>query len=858
VDLDRIVDLDLGINLVLDPVVTIPPGDSVTFSNDAGPTQGLLQKEGACPTAENRFENTATVYGSGAGSGDLVEATDPACVKCGPCIEILKDVRDFEAGGAFQPADTCDDSVPINNGAEYRLAVTNCGAEVLRDVVINDAQLGIVDFPVGTVDIGETKFFFFDQPDGGISLLLQKDLCLSVTDPDGQFENTAAVSGTGVDSGIIVDAENPACIECQPECDIQVVKTCEIIPSPADPLLEKCDGKIQQFTLIWGGAAPITISGLANDDADGVIEPGQEVTFTPPADTDVFVDISSATLSGQSKFHLSCSDDDMNADNDNDAQEQLPGLSQDCGKFQGNAKDNDDASLINDWLLEGIVDADGLVLDCTPPEPFPTETEECEFTPQPDGGNCDDIKDITGLTLVWNGPNGVNIVSEVGQVIDNIQNGDIIFLDTPKDDTGNDVEVFLSGAVSGISQFHISCSDDDMDGPEDCGTAQGNGKGNESEIDGMPTVNDWVFGGMTGEKGSFGCPGFPGGADSAEVVYGIRVENPNDEPVDVRIVDVKLGIDQTATIPANDFLQVVTDPQLITPDATNEFTNTVIVTAESLSGAICEASDSVTVKRNPPPPPPVSCSDIKNILAVSLIWDGPGPINVVTEGGQMFEDVQTGNQITFDTPEKDTELFISGAVNGTSKVHVSCSDDDMNGSEDCGKAAGDAKGEDGLVNLWLFDGMIGEQGSFACNLPNSGVVDPSDGGPGGGMVTGAPSLDLGDDKKVKWELTNNGAQDVFVEKVIVTWPDAAEEHDQLKKFKLEGDFAKDVYDDISPTTVPDEKAFESDPNKRKLKAGDDKKLEIEFTKEFDDKSLRSQDDFTIQVEFDTGQVLNFP
>jgi hypothetical protein len=153
--------------------------------------------------------------------------------------------------------------------------------------------------------------------------------------------------------------------------------------------------------------------------------------------------------------------------------------------------------------------------------------------------------------------------------------------------------------------------------------------------------------------------------------------------------------------------------------------------------------------------------------------------------------------------------------------------------------------------------MIGEKGSFACDVPNTGVVDPSFAA-GTGYVTAAATLDLGDNKKVKWELTNTGGGDAFVEKVIVTWPDAADEHDQLKKFKLEGDFAKDLFDDTSGTTVPDEYPFESDPNKRKLKKGDTKNFEIEFVKEFDDKSLRGPADFTIQVEFDNGQVLNFP
>ena len=119
-------------------------------------------------------------------------------------------------------------------------------------------------------------------------------------------------------------------------------------------------------------------------------------------------------------------------------------------------------------------------------------------------------------------------------------------------------------------------------------------------------------------------------------------------------------------------------------------------------------------------------------------------------------------------------------------------------------------------------------------------------------MTGAATLDLGDDRKAKWSLTNNGDSDVFVTRVTVTWPAA---HGQVKKFTLNGDVAKDVFDATSPTTVPDDKAFESDPNKRKIKKGETKKLEIHFTDAFKE---HTDADFTYTVEFDSGQVLSFP
>jgi hypothetical protein len=824
---------DLNVN-----IGTLGPGEVKMFTKtDDG--FGNLDTPGICPNGP-QIENTATVT-TNEGPTD----SDDACVKCGPCIKIRKNVRDAEnTSGTYQPANRCEPDilVPINNGAEYRLRVENCGPEDLRDVVINDSDIEIVNFFVGDLAVGQTKTFFFDRPDGGIPELLQPDLCQEIS-PELEFLNRSFAEGIGVDSGITVTDSNPACVECQPECDIKVTKTCEILPPPPGPEVSTCSDlkDVTGLTMIWRGDDGVNIQTELGQVING-INNGDIVFLNTPKDqtgNDVDVTISGA-VNGMSQFHISCSDNEMN------------GI-EDCGNAQGNGKSND-SSLINDWEFGGMTGQKGqFTCPAAQPDPdeFPTETEQCEFTPQPEGGNCDDIKDITALTLVWDGPSGLNIVSEVGQVINDIQKGQVILLNTPKDQTGNDVEVTLTGSVNGASEFHISCSDNDMDGPEDCGTTQGNGKDDDAGLN-----NQWLFGGMTGEKGQFGCPGVPGPSDSAEVVYGIRVENPNNEPVEVRIVDVKLGIDQTETIPANDTFEQVTDPITITPDESNEFTNTVLVTAEgTLTGATCEASDSVTVKRNPPPPPPVSCSDIKDITAVSVIWTGPGPVDVVMESGEMFEDVMTGNQITFQESNtgNDVEMTISGAVNGMSEFHVSCSDEDMNGSEDCGTAQGNGKGNDAsLVNLWLLDGMTGERGSFACNLQNTGVVDPSQGGLGGGYVTGAATLDLGDDKKVKWELTNNGTQDVFVERVVVTWPS---QHEMVKKFKLEGDFAKDVFDSQSATEVPLEKAFESDANKRKLKKGDHKRLEIEFTKDY---KVDRTGMFTIEVEFDTGEILTFP
>ena len=94
--------------------------------------------------------------------------------------------------------------------------------------------------------------------------------------------------------------------------------------------------------MIWpANGGTINISGIANDAPGGVVNPGQRVTFNGPfSSNDNFLTITGA-VSGQSVFHVSCSDDDMDGENTNDVQPQLPGKAQDCGKFEGNGKSND-------------------------------------------------------------------------------------------------------------------------------------------------------------------------------------------------------------------------------------------------------------------------------------------------------------------------------------------------------------------------------------------------------------------------------------------------------------------------------------------------------------------------------------
>jgi hypothetical protein len=60
-------------------------------------------------------------------------------------------------------------------------------------------------------------------------------------------------------------------------------------------------------------------------------------------------------------------------------------------------------------------------------------------------------------------------------------------------------------------------------------------------------------------------------------------------------------------------------------------------------------------------------------------------------------------------------LTLDGVKIGESVFHLSCSDDDMNGAEDCGARQGDGKDQSGFLNDWILEGMVDTQGELDCN-----------------------------------------------------------------------------------------------------------------------------------------------
>ena len=123
--------------------------------------------------------------------------------------------------------------------------------------------------------------------------------------------------------------------------------------------------------------------------------------------------------------------------------------------------------------------------------------------------------------------------------------------------------------------------------------------------------------------------------------------------------------------------------------------------------------------------PPVSenfvCSDAKPIDSLSMIWGGSQNIHIKAYKGSVDgillldqDNIAPGDEVTvsgFAGSPNDVywEIFHAGTETkiGESTFHLSCSDDDMNGPEDCSKYEGDGKGKTGFINEWIFEGMAG-------------------------------------------------------------------------------------------------------------------------------------------------------
>ena len=108
----------------------------------------------------------------------------------------------------------------------------------------------------------------------------------------------------------------------------------------------------------------------------------------------------------------------------------------------------------------------------------------------------------------------------------------------------------------------------------------------------------------------------------------------------------------------------------------------------------------------------------KPIDSLTMIWDAANNVDVTAWKGAVGS-TNLGTRTNITTGERVTFTGFAGVKLGESTFHLSCSDDAMNGPEDCGSREGNGKGNDaGRINDWLLDGMVDAKSTLLCTNPS--------------------------------------------------------------------------------------------------------------------------------------------
>lgn len=216
-DLYNVVVNDASLGILNQSVANISAGQTIVLSSGE---ISQLNQPGRCD-APGDIVNIADVSALVVGTDNQVTDDDPAvlvCVREG--IEIIKEVS-VDNGSTYFDANDLGSapSAALGTGALYRITVTNTGSSELKDVVVNDATLGIVNHPIGNLGAGVTVVL----DEGDIPALEVPQRCNT---PDPAI-NTATAEGTVILTNNEINDTDPAVIDCVRE-GIKLIKEISI------------------------------------------------------------------------------------------------------------------------------------------------------------------------------------------------------------------------------------------------------------------------------------------------------------------------------------------------------------------------------------------------------------------------------------------------------------------------------------------------------------------------------------------------------------------------------------------------------------------------------------------------------
>jgi hypothetical protein len=655
---------------------------------DPGQTTSLFAF--ATAPASGQRENIGTVVGTPASAAGVslglpnVSDQDRACVTVPtPAINIEKLVNG-------QDADVCPGvNVTPGSSLTYEYKITNIGNTVLINVAVTDNLLGTIG-TIPRLDPGQATSLFAQ----------------ATAPASGQRENIGTVVGTpanaaGVSLGLpnVTDTD-PACATVfGPAIDLEKFvngQDADVCPGVS----VAANASLTYEYKVTNTGNTVLVNVVVTDDLLGTI--GTVPRLDPGQATSVFA-FANAPASGQRR---------------------------NVGTVVGTPANAAGVSL----GLPNVTDTDPAC--ATVPPPPPVCSIDLEKTASPDqitltpvvceggitqitfrytGEPCSATTNLQGRKLNEVCKNGepnfaqpVKLVvtgKEASKVTVNpsgqtVNVGDLVTFTTTGDKLKSDLtfDVRQGTTVRQSLKVHVSCS--------------------------QPIAPGDKFGSMQVVSFTSKDGGFVSGGTTVDYSYKVR-NTGSSTVVNVAVNDNLLG--PIGTIPSIPPGGVVT---LTDSDVINQTTTNIATASGSVQGSpgvTCSDQAQATVTVSPPPAPFV-CSDAKPLNTLTMIWDGTQNIKIVAHKGSLtaqvlatIDNIQPGDEVTvtgFAGSPNDVvwELFRAGTNTsiGKSTFHLSCSDVDMNGSEDCGKREGDGKGLSGFINDWLFEGMAGNGKALDC------------------------------------------------------------------------------------------------------------------------------------------------
>ena len=584
------------------------------------------------------------------------------------------------------------------------------------------------------------------------------------------------------------------------DCGLSVNKQCQVIVP--DPGVFDCgDAKpIDSLTMIWNGLDNATIKAwkgsvggtLLAEIAD--VDNGEEITVGgmggSPNDQ-VWEIFYAGSKFGESVFHISCSDDNMNGP-------------EDCKLPLGDGK-SDDSSYLNQWLFEGMAGS-GQTLDCTPIPPAPTDNCEFEASPRP---GCDALGKPNSLTFVYTGeacdPSSNDQGSKTGcsdfgtlgepATISSTNSGltispDVVYLDDEFTISGSfgSATVLTLDTPNGAMQelnIHTSCS---------APLAAGDG-----------------FGGLTLVE-------FNGQQGGTDVNYFYTVSNGDFPVYNLTVDDDLLGpIGGQAVLAAN-------DEALFTASAViNETTTNKVVVQASLDQAGLLACD-----------PPDDETTVKVKETCDVCKGG------VTDLLLMYAGNDSNNVVVYDdSDDKPDKILFEGFVGPNDEIPISplVGEDKLNGT----------------ISIWV-NGSFHASLHTSCSQPVGPGIFIGDFeiikgySKDNGLMCPLNTCDVGGEdlefynEELRLEISNFGDADVVIDRILIQWP---EDNGNLVEIKREGDT---IHEGTFSSGMADiSSGWEGDQDDRTIEYGKTDELKFKF-----DYDAIFYGDYSVTVEFNQG------